>query len=549
MKNGSIRLRKEVVVEEEEEEEEQEEAQGVLIFLEPGPRSPRKVKEKVEEEESDGDEDLSSTSSFLHPTDVSQIMDEGSSFLLNTSMIEHSQSLTRVEEEEESDETEELSQRLGMKLLPNSLTSSTSYSLGLGDSTRTVYGGAREKEISLLAASTASYRDFKDSPVRGLVEREERTPRVGSSGEGRRSEENESGGSGSLGWRDWTGVTNINDIEAPTEVLRNESTMTTDLMNSISSSTSTITRSPPPPLSALRHASKPQQQSEKTPTSRRKFPSTKTDVFSSSATSSPILERKLSTREKLDKAKEERKRRESGLGGTPAKVVIPPPVSVSRNVGGKVEGKVSLEDALAKSVKPNSLLGGKKFVPVVPKARTSVSTATRTSTSRPSIASTSARALPTRLPGSYSSSSISSLASTTTASRLPPRMSTSSSVTNLSRLAPTNSNSSSSRLPSQPRLSTTLSQPHSRISTQQARLSTQPTSTRPSTAKPIVTHPSSTSASGGIGVKTLSTISVPGTGIARLSTRLPLRSVQSDTSAGGSKIGIGRPGLGSARER
>lgn len=56
MKNGSIRLRKEVVVEEEEEEEEQEEAQGVLIFLEPGPRSPRKVKEKVEEEESDGDE-------------------------------------------------------------------------------------------------------------------------------------------------------------------------------------------------------------------------------------------------------------------------------------------------------------------------------------------------------------------------------------------------------------------------------------------------------------------------------------------------------------
>lgn len=486
-------------------------------------------------------------------------------------MIEHSQSLTRVEEEEESDETEELSQRLGMKLLPNSLTSSTSYSLGLGDSTRTVYGGAREKEISLLAASTASYRDFKDSPVRGLVEREERTPRVGSSGEGRRSEENESGGSGSLGWRDWTGVTNMfvlsllelrlnfgsvltrfgnsNDIEAPTEVLRNESTMTTDLMNSISSSTSTITRSPPPPLSALRHASKPQQQSEKTPTSRRKFPSTKTDVFSSSATSSPILERKLSTREKLDKAKEERKRRESGLGGTPAKVVIPPPVSVSRNVGGKVEGKVSLEDALAKSVKPNSLLGGKKFVPVVPKARTSVSTATRTSTSRPSIASTSARALPTRLPGSYSSSSISSLASTTTASRLPPRMSTSSSVTNLSRLAPTNSNSSSSRLPSQPRLSTTLSQPHSRISTQQARLSTQPTSTRPSTAKPIVTHPSSTSASGGIGVKTLSTISVPGTGIARLSTRLPLRSVQSDTSAGGSKIGIGRPGLGSARER
>lgn len=167
----------------------------------------------------------------LGSDDLSLLLDESPSFLLNTShdaettlsTISRSSNLSGINEEDEGNESlgdllNGLSDSCigagGVSLLPSSLTSSTRHALhksqpasDLASSTATLRPASPPAaERDLLACSTASYRDYRDSPARPRIvsiaaERaaEAATPRKGgrlsevSEGESRRS----SGGSSS----------------------------------------------------------------------------------------------------------------------------------------------------------------------------------------------------------------------------------------------------------------------------------------------------------------------------------------------------------------
>ena len=130
--------------------------------------------------------------------DLSLLLDESPSFLLNTShdaettlasfamSPQRTGNLSGIDEEEEGDESlgnilSGLSDSCigggGPSILPAALTSSTRHALTksqsgrseLANSTATLRPSSPVEERDLLACSTASYRDHRDSPVRPRI--------------------------------------------------------------------------------------------------------------------------------------------------------------------------------------------------------------------------------------------------------------------------------------------------------------------------------------------------------------------------------------------